>query len=406
MITPLIRKGIVVLATAVLALPASAAIVRLNATIDAAQETTTSTSTATGTAQMWYDTAANTFTLSVSVNGMANTISASHVHEAAAGAAGGVASGLGDETAYTRSGNDLTARFTDVAYGGTAATLLSGGAYINIHSAAFPGGEIRGQLIAENVNLWAKLSPEQETHGVTSDAYGVATMDINPNTGKFQLIVFNYNFTNTLTASHIHEGAAGANGGVVNGLGGAADYNNNGNTYSQVWNDVTYSGDIATLLNGGSYINVHSDEFGAGEIRGQLWVSDPATGSRLSNVSCRGAVGAGEDSLVAGFVVDGTEPLTVVLTGRGPILDEFGITGFLADPVLTVHDRWGNQIFWNDNNADTHYLEPISQSGFAPSLPAEAAAILILPPGPHTMTITGAGGSTGIAIAEAFHLNN
>lgn len=406
MITPLIRRGLVLLAMTVFSLTSSAAIIRLNATIDAAQETTTSSSTATGTAQMWYDTAANTFTLKVWVNGMANTISASHVHEGAAGASGGVASGLGDETAYTRSGDDLTATFTDLAYGGDAATLLSGGAYINIHSAAFPAGEIRGQLIAENVKLWAKLTPEQETHGVTSDAYGAASMDINPNTGEFQLILFNYNFTNTLAASHIHEAAAGANGGVVNSLGGAADYNKNGDTYSQVWNGVSYSGDIAKLLDGGAYINVHSDAFGAGEIRGQLWVSEPTTGSRLSNVSCRGAVGTGEDSLVAGFVVEGTEPLTVILTGRGPVLAEFGITGALADPVLAVHDRWGNQIFWNDNNADTPYLQPITDSGFAPTLPAEAAAILLLPPGPHTMTITGAGGSTGIAIAEAYQQNN
>lgn len=400
------RLSVFVALLAAFTLPLSATIVRLDASLDAAQETPSSSSPAVGSATMWYDTENNTFSLNVNVEGFANTISGSHVHEAPAGSAGGVVTGLGDESAYTRDGDKRTATFTDLSYGGDPATLLSGGAYINLHSAEYPAGEIRGQFKARPVALWAHLTPEQETHAVTSSAYGAAQMWFDPDSGKFELILFVYNFTNTLTNSHIHEAAFGVAGGVVNGLGPAASYNRNGNTYSQVWSDVDYAGDAVALLNGGAYINVHSDVYGAGEIRGQLWVSPPGSGSRLSNVSSRGMVGTGDASLVVGFVIEGSEPLQVIVTGRGPVLTEFGVSGALADPVLHVYDRWGNQIFWNDNKADATYLEHITDSGFLPTLDAEATGILLLPPGPHTMTVNGADGSTGIALAEAFRVSN
>ena len=68
--------------------------VELRATINSAQEVPANASTATGTAIMLYDVRANTFDLIVSINGMTNTVTGSHVHEAAAGANGGVVTNL------------------------------------------------------------------------------------------------------------------------------------------------------------------------------------------------------------------------------------------------------------------------------------------------------------------------
>ena len=73
------------------------------------------------------------------------TPTAHHIHRAPAGAAtqnGGVAIGL------TLGANGLTAT-TPVGSTLTAdqyAALLAGELYFNVHSAAYPGGEIRGQI--------------------------------------------------------------------------------------------------------------------------------------------------------------------------------------------------------------------------------------------------------------------
>lgn len=384
--------------------PASAALVRFNAALDAAQETTASTSTATGTAVVLYDTATNTVDVTVSLAGYANTITASHIHEGAVGVSGAPVVTLGDETAYAREGAAVTGTLQGLAYGGTPATLLAGAAYINFHSADFPGGEIRGQLVPEPVHFTALLTGSQEVPARATEAYGAARATYDPVANTITTLVFVYNFANTLTDSHIHEAPRGTNGTVKVAFGPAANYQNWGTTYAQQFADKTYGGTPLVLLNDGAYVNVHSSTFAGGEIRGQLLASTAASRSRLVNVSARGLVGTGDDVLIAGFVVVGSEPLAVLATGRGPGLAEFGVSGALADPVLGVHDSAGRLLLQNDAAASGLLPDLVSGSGFAPADPAEAAAFLLLPPGAYTSVMAGAGDTTGVGLAEVFEV--
>ena len=75
----------------------------------------------------------------------------------------------------------------------------------------------------------------------------------------------------------------------------------------------------------------------------------PAVGPRVLNLSTRGTVSTGDNVLINGFIITGTDPKTVVLRALGPSLSDFGLSGVLADPVLSVYNSSGTVIASNDN---------------------------------------------------------
>ena len=114
--------------------------VKLHANMNAAQEVPPTTSTGTGTAQLTYDTASKNLEWTVSYKGMSGPVMAGHIHgPAAPGANSGVAVPFKDAGTSPIKGS---ATLTDAQ----AADLLAGKDYVNLHTAANKGGEIRGQI--------------------------------------------------------------------------------------------------------------------------------------------------------------------------------------------------------------------------------------------------------------------
>jgi CHRD domain-containing protein len=114
------------------------------------------TTTATGNATLSVSGAQITYT--VNVTGLSNALVA-HIHVAATGENGPVRlnlCGTGDPQPGCSSGTGVLATGTNGTTVGTPAitfdSLLSamrtGGAYVNVHTSANPGGEIRGQVVA------------------------------------------------------------------------------------------------------------------------------------------------------------------------------------------------------------------------------------------------------------------
>jgi hypothetical protein len=127
----------------------------------------------------------------------------------------------------------------------------------------------------------------------------------------------------------------------------------------------------------------------------------------LVNVSTRGAVGTGDDVLIAGFVVE-RGPVTVLVRAVGPGMSAVGLTtGTLADPrVRVVKD--GVDIASNDDwGGDAAIIAAQSQTGaFALAGDSrDAALIATLEPGLYTAIVSGADGGTGLALVEAYSLS-
>jgi len=133
------------------------------------------------------------------------------------------------------------------------------------------------------------------------------------------------------------------------------------------------------------------------------------TGGELINLSTRAFVGTAEGVLIPGLVVGGTTAKRVLVRAVGPTLTSFGVGGVLADPTLTVFSGT-KAIASNDNWQDAagSSLVAVAAVGVgASALPAgskDSALVLTLAPGPHTLVVSGSGGTTGVALVEALHV--
>jgi hypothetical protein len=130
--------------------------------------------------------------------------------------------------------------------------------------------------------------------------------------------------------------------------------------------------------------------------------------AQLSNISTRAMVGTGSSVEIAGLVVQGSSPTKVLIRAVGPTLSTFNVSGVLANPTLTVVDSSGNTVAtntgWSTNsNAAAIAAETTSIGAFAlPAGSADCALLLTLPPGAYTATVSGVGGTSGIALVEAY----
>lgn len=125
---------------AAVAFAAPAGAEKLKATLDGKSEVPPNTSSATGTADLDYDAASKKLSWTVTYSGLSGPATAAHFHgPAEAGKNAGVAVPIPNSASSPVKGE---ATLTDAQ----AADLLGGKYYINIHTAANPGGEIRGQV--------------------------------------------------------------------------------------------------------------------------------------------------------------------------------------------------------------------------------------------------------------------
>jgi hypothetical protein len=141
---------------------------------------------------------------------------------------------------------------------------------------------------------------------------------------------------------------------------------------------------------------------GVSDTRTAELYTEPPTLPRLRNISTRLHIQTGDNAMIGGFIITGTELATIVIRGIGPSL---GMPGALADPVIEVHGPSGELLGTNDNWKDAVTRQQIEDSGLAPTNDLESALWGTINPGAYTVVVRGTDNSSGIGLFEVYDLD-
>lgn len=151
---------------------------------------------------------------------------------------------------------------------------------------------------------------------------------------------------------------------------------------------------------------VNGREIGRGSVN--LMVGTPGSDLRIVNLSTRARVGAGDDVLGAGFVMQGTAPRQFLLRAIGPTLANFNVASALENPAISLFDSKSVAVAsnagWGTGSAAAQITELTGQVGAFALSPTSKDAVLIasLNPGSQSALVRGANGSTGVVLLELY----
>ena len=126
--------------------------------------------------------------------------------------------------------------------------------------------------------------------------------------------------------------------------------------------------------------------------------------STLANISTRSLVQTGDNVLIGGFIVVGSNPKKVIVRAIGPSLP---FAGVLADPTLELRDANGGLLRSNDNWRTGGQEGEIIATGIPPTNELESALVETLAGSgaSYTAVVRGVNNTTGIAVVEIYALN-
>jgi hypothetical protein len=177
----------------------------------------------------------------------------------------------------------------------------------------------------------------------------------------------------------------------------------------------------------GSYLSLGGDEDGIGgtfnrpagiavDNAGNIFVSDSASNririgvplqSQLLNIATRMGVRKGDQVLIGGFIITGSDRKKVLIRGIGPSLGSAGVAGALADPTLDLH-QGSTTIVSNDNwktrSDGSSQQAEIEATTVPPTNDLESAIVATLSPGAYTAILGGKDAGAGVGLVEVYDL--
>lgn len=194
------------------------------------------------------------------VNGLSGPVTDCHLHKGYYGVSGPVIVNLISHVSGKRISGTLNSIPSDFVK-----DAVNGNIYINFHTAAHPGGEIRGQLTLEtDYSGLVIMTGASEVPPASFPSVGIGTFSISPYVPVVRYRILASGLSGPITGASIHFGATGVNGPVVTNLGGT------GNLLSGSFYYDPATGIVDSLLQGKVYANIYTDSFPDGELRGQI----------------------------------------------------------------------------------------------------------------------------------------
>jgi hypothetical protein len=174
----------------------------------------------------------------------------------------------------------------------------------------------------------------------------------------------------------------------------------------RAFHTAVWTGSEMIVWGGGGYLV----SFNTG---GRYCAQPSSVPARLGNISTRAFVQTGNNVVIGGFIVQGSQTKRVIIRAIGPELTRYGVPNTLANPTLELHDGTGALIASNDNwqttiiggIITTDQRLDIRNSGHAPTDGRESAIIADLPPGNYTAIVRGVDNMRGVALVEVYDLN-
>lgn len=240
--------------------------ISFDAVLNGDQEVPAVSTNAMGVSSIKLNATMDTLVYDVVFNGLSGTPTGAHIHLGKRGENGLVLYDLMPNLLGNRISGSVTGFTLEDVF---LSNLLQGNFYINIHTAANPSGEIRGQVyrvLREGYSTTIEAS--QEVPATTSTAKGTALVSVDRDQTNLHFMVAADGLT--ATGIHFHKGVEGENGPVIFNIT-PFFVNNEASGYWKNTDASPFSLAHSSLFRNDSvYINLHTTANPGGEIRGQM----------------------------------------------------------------------------------------------------------------------------------------
>jgi hypothetical protein len=261
-----------------------------DANLNGAQETPSVSTTADAVGSFKLNATYDTIWYNVVASGLSGQMNGIHFHNGNPGVSGGVAVDLSSGI----NGNQAMGMITGAnVTSALVRNLLTGSIYINIHTAANPNGEVRGQVYRlAREGYVTSIDGMQETPAVTTMAKGSGIVSIDRNQTNAHFMYVCSGLSGTSNGVHFHSGPMGVAGGVIYDLTSKSTLSGSvasGSGYLKSTDASPFTMTAAgTFMHDSVYINLHTAANPNGEMRGQVLrgsVCFPATNTGIEEAA-------------------------------------------------------------------------------------------------------------------------